>query len=701
MRQDLDKRILLIDGDLAVHARFGGILCALGQEEGSDPSGLPSILRGIELDAVRRGKEGLALAREALQQGRPYLLAVVDLQGVDLRGTGDPDGPETVRRLWSQDPALGVLICTAGDHGEISRQLGQDQRLSFLSSPPDPREVRQLVGALVDCSLARRRSQDLSGELDSTRRELERTREEAKAASRAKSEFMANVSHEIRTPMNAILGFTRLLLKEPLDADQLQKLHFVHDAGESLLSLIDNLLDYSMLSAGELELSASGFSLDALIRDVLEETRASAKEKQLAVGYHIVEAVPRWLQGDRRRFRQILVNLIGNAIKFTDCGTIHVQIMLDEQAQQTATLRVVVTDTGVGIPVEGQTVIFESFSQADGSATRQFEGVGLGLSICKQLVDLMGGQVGFRSDSGQGARFWLTVTFPKHRPSHREVLAEQKAAGLSAVTPRPHCAVPAGARPAKPHVLVAEEGQLDRTLAEMLLTRAGCLVDLAGSGSEAAAMLEKTSYDLLLMDTEMLQTVGPEAIGHLRQQETTGSRRFPIVVPTAYGEPAQRQQYPGAEECIPKPYAPETLIGTVRRLLSDYFDRSESETASGQPPGASAQPPGASAQPPGAGGPSDRPQTAEDYLRCLHEALERENFREIETFAGALKRILPEVGFNSAADQAMRVQLAARSDDLKRAAAAIPRLRAALQDGQASAMEVKTSFTTNPSRGGS
>lgn len=720
MKPDPNKRILLIDGDLATHAEFRRILCIPGPEEGGDPADIPAILQGLELDAVGRGSEGLALAREALQQKRPYLLAVVDLER-----TTAPDGMETVHHLLSHDPALGLLIRTLGDRGEIARQLGKEHRLCFLSKPTDPDEVRQSVAAQIDGGLVRRRLQQTTDELESARRELQRVREEVRAAGRAKSEFMANVSHEIRTPMNAILGFTRLLMKEPLGNGQLQKLSYVHDAGTSLLSLINNILDYSKLSAGQLKLSETAFHLDALLGEVWEETRASAREKRLAVRHHVVEAVPRWLRGDQHRFRQVLVSLVGNAIKFTECGTIHVHITLDEQTEQTATLRVVVSDTGVGIPVERQAIIFESFSQADGSATRQFEGVGLGLSICKQLVDLMGGQVGFRSlpsegspdnaaanGRGPGSSFWLTLTFSKHQPSEAELAAYEQTAArwagvASAHTPRRRSAgissCPTGdstsVRHAKPHVLVAENDYVNRTLAEMLLTRAGCLVDLAESGREALAMLQRTTYDLLLIDAEMLETEGSRAVEQIRRQEEAAGRRLPIV-PTTCGPPGQREPCLAvdAEEWVPKPFTPEMLIGTVRRHLPGCLDDSEPRRPSDEAFTA--------------GGGSDPPRTAEDYLRCLHRALEREDFRAMERHAGALKRLLSQAGpavsgeskcptqWAAAADQAMRVQLAARSNDLKRVASALPRLEFALPDGQAPAAAVNTPSSPCASRGG-
>jgi signal transduction histidine kinase/ActR/RegA family two-component response regulator len=675
MRQDPDKRILLIHGDPAVRAEFRRILCLDNQEEGGGRREVPSVFQAFELDAVSCGGEGLALAREALEQRRPYSLAVVDVQG-----TGEPDGMETVRRLWGQDAALCILICTVGDQREITRQFRKSDRLSVLSKPPKPEELRQLVTALVDGSLTRRRLQEVTGELDSMRRELERARDEAKAAGRAKTEFMANVSHEIRTPMNAIIGFTRLLMKEPLTAEQSQKLRYVHEAGTSLLSLINNLLDYSKLSAGQMKLCSSVFNLDALLGEALAETRALASKKGLAIRCHVVEAVPRWLRGDKHRFGQVLVSLVGNAIKFTEHGTIHLQVTLDEQTDQTATLRVVVTDTGVGIPVERQAVIFESFSQADGSATRQFGGVGLGLSICKQLVDLMGGQVGFRSDSGGGSSFWLTLAFPKHRPSRAELSGHEPTAPLPPDISCPSSGSTSRAPHAKPHVLVAEADHLNRTLAEMLLGRAGCLVDLAESRREALAMLKKTTYDLLLADVEMFQADGLELIEQIGRREQATGRRLPVVVPTVCTPPDRRQQrlVADTDEYVSKPFTPEELINTVRRHFPDCLDRPQTQSVSEQPWFTS-------------DGPSDRPQNVEDYLQPLCEALEREDFHAIERRSGALKGALAQIGCSAAVDQAMRVQLAARSCDLKRAASAIHRLRAVLQEEQRAATEVNSS----------
>jgi len=678
MGRSLGKRILLIDGDLAVHEDFCHILRVGVQPEQMADSEQSSLLENLVVDSASHGPEGWTRLQETLRQRRPYALAAVAL---DL--AGEWDGVKTVRHLWDEDPGLPVLLCTAADQpaadrGEIVRRLGHIDRFMFLSKPLDETEVRQAVAAQIDRRLIRNEMQEATGEFN---RALRQARDEAEAAGQAKNAFMANMGHEIRTPMNAILGFTRLLMKEPLDAQQLEKLHYIHDAGTSLLCLINNILDYSKLTAGKLELSAAPFNLENVLADVLKATSATAREKDIVVRHHIVEAVPRWLRGDKRLLQQVLVSLVDNATKFTDHGTIHLQTTLDEETEQAVTLRMVVTDTGVGIPAERQAVIFDDFSQGDGSSTRQYSGVGLGLSICRQLVDLMGGQIGFRSDPGQGSSFWLTITFQKHDAGKPTDYIED-----FPTLSREFGASREEERGGKPHVLVAEDDHLNRILAEMLLTRAGCLVDLAGNGKEALDLMNKRRYNLVLMDIEMPQMGGLQAIEQFRRRETDSDRHLPIVVMTACAQPEDQQRCldAGADEYVSKPFTPEMLIGTVRRYLPGLVEAIEptSSVERSDAPGED----------------DDQPHAAELHSLALHKALEEADFSAMENSAAAIRGLPPGSVSKLVTDHAMRVQLAARSKNLEQADSAVRRLLASLEYPRFSPNLSDTSPHTHPNK---
>lgn len=509
-------------------------------------------------------------------------------------------------------------------------------------------------------------SSRLRAELEAANRLADRLREEAQAAERAKNEFLANISHEIRTPMNAILGFCRMLLKEPLEPGQMEKLEYVHDAAESLLQLMSNVLNYSRLAAGELKLTKAPFELDAIVRDVMVATRDPARHKGLTIDYHVDNTVPYWLQGDGRRLGQVLGNLVSNALKFTERGEIHVRISLDEQNGDTAVLRLVVTDTGVGIPPDRQQVIFDAFAQADGSSTRRFGGLGLGLSICKQLVDLMDGQIGFHSRPGNGSSFWITVPMQVH-PGPKA--APPPATGRPARTGRfgqtpaedQRCDVREGGRP---RILVADDDYLSRTLVEMLLGRAGCLIDIATNGREALTLAGRARYNLVLMDLEMPELDGLAAIRQLRADTAGPNSASPVVALTAHAMPGDCEQCldAGADEHLAKPFTPDALLAMVDRYLPGCLE---------------AEPKPAEAEKTGPR--SDPPHLLQEYFQAICRALGDRDFGRLETSAGQLKSASLGAGARPVADYAMRVQFAARSSDLEEATQAVERLHNVLE----------------------
>ncbi len=508
----------------------------------------------------------------------------------------------------------------------------------------------------------------LRAELEAARRLADRLREEAQAAERAKNEFLANISHEIRTPMNAILGFCRMLLKEPLEPGQMEKLEYVHDAAESLLQLMSNVLNYSRLAAGELKLTKAPFELDAVVRDVMIATRDPARHKGLAIDYHVDNTVPYWLRGDGRRLGQVLGNLVSNALKFTEHGEIHVRVSLDERNADTAVLRMVVTDTGVGIPPDRQQVIFDAFAQADGSSTRRFGGLGLGLSICKQLVDLMDGQIGFHSRPGNGSSFWVTVPMQVHSgPKTAPSPAADRPARAGRFGQSPDEAarsdrLETGSH--RPRILVADDDYLSRTLVEMLLGRAGCLIDIATNGREALTLAGQGRYDLVLMDLEMPELDGLAAIRRLREETAGPNSAAPVVALTAHAMPGDREQCldAGADEHLTKPFTPDALLAMVDRYLPGCLEAEPQPADSGK-----------------TGSRSDPPHLLQEYFQAICRALGDRDFGRLETSAGQLKSVSLGAGARPVADYAMRVQFAARSSDLEEATQAVERLHNVLE----------------------
>jgi PAS domain S-box-containing protein len=380
--------------------------------------------------------------------------------------------------------------------------------------------------------------------------------EAAAAASQAKSEFLANMSHEIRTPMNGVIGMTHLLLDTTLTPLQIDYASTIRDSAGALLSVINDILDFSKVEAGKLDLEHIDLDVRSTVTDVARLVAVQARAKGLQVTTTLDPALPQALRGDPGRLRQVLVNLCGNAVKFTQRGTIAIDVRLQAREAGSVVIRAAVRDTGMGIPADRLAQLFRPFTQVDSSTTRRFGGTGLGLSISRQLVELMGGECGVESELGSGSTFWFTVRL--------EIAAALPATTLPTPQARPQSSTDVA------RILIAEDNLVNQKVARATVERLGYRVDVCNNGHEAVAAWQAGRYRLILMDCQMPLMDGYEATREIRRREQ-GQTRIPIIALTAHAIKGADAEClaAGMDAHLSKPLERELLEERLRRFLRE------------------------------------------------------------------------------------------------------------------------------------
>lgn len=584
---DYTRRVLVVDDNESIHQDIESTLSPEYQASDKELSEIESVLfetnensttshtRQIEIeyeiDHAYQGDEAVKMVDEAEKKDNPYTLIFMD-----VRMPPGIDGVQAIQKIRENHPNIEIVICTAyADYSweQILKNLGHSDKLLFMKKPFDPTSLKQTALTLTtkwqlqqeSLNYTQKLEQEVEEQTSDLRKlldEYKQMKEKAERAADAKGTFLANMSHEIRTPMNGVLAMNELLLETDLTDEQEEYCDLAHQSAQALLRIINDILDFSKIEAGKMDLEEIPFSLNDLMRGVSKMASASARNKDLEVLYQIDDQIPETIIGDPTRIQQILLNYGTNAVKFTEKGKIEFNVDLLENNKNDLALKFSVKDTGTGISDEKLSILFKPFSQADSSTTRKYGGTGLGLAICKQLAELMKGDVGADSEEGEGSTFWFKVNLKKEVSTNNQKETEK----IETETSSNHSGNQQSAPPAK--ILVAEDNEVNQIVLERLLDKENFEVHFVNNGKEAVEAVENNHFDLILMDLQMPEMNGLEATTLIREKEKVNNTdRIPIIALTGSSVNDEEASCleAGMDDYLTKPINKSDVLNTLNK----------------------------------------------------------------------------------------------------------------------------------------